>query len=118
MRPLNNNKTVLTAVWLSVDKMAAAEMMFLYLRDCLLQRYFDETALILWGPSVELAAKDEYIRLQLELLRSVGVDVRACRACASLYGVVEELEEQGIPVEPMGLRLSEIIKSDQGLIFI
>ncbi len=110
--------TSLTAVWLSADKIAAADMMFLFLRDCKLQRRFEEATLILWGPSVLEAVENDYIKTQLEILLSVGVAVRACKACASLYGVVEELAALNIPPEPLSEHISELIKANQGLIFI
>lgn len=109
---------LLTVVWLSSDKRAAADMALLYLRDSLIHRWFGNAQLVLWGPTVDFAAKDENIQGELELAKSVGVRIKACRSCANIYGVVTRLEDLGIEVLPMGEELSDLIKECQPVIFI
>lgn len=118
MRSVSLNKEKLTVVWLSTDKRAAIDMAMLYLRDSLIFRWFAEAELILWGPSVLEASTDENVLEQIKILKSVGVSVYGCLACARLYAVVESLEEKGIPCMPMGEHLSGILKEGNPVMFI
>lgn len=111
-------KENLWVVWLSCDKEAASGMALLYLRDCAVKCWFRENNLILWGPTVELVAKNQDAGEEIKLLQSVGVNVVACVSCASLYGVVDKLKAMGIPCLPMGEKLTEILKNNEAVIFV
>ena len=102
-------KEHLAVVWLSADKRAAADMAFLYLRTCLLNRWFKSCELILWGPAVEAAASDGDIQTELALLLNLGAAVAACEACALRYGVLERLAGLGIPSMGMSEHLTELL---------
>jgi hypothetical protein len=96
----------LLIVWLSGDKSAAREMAMLYARNCLLNCWFKQVRFFIWGPTVQLAASDPAIQTEIAIMQQVGVDVVACMACASAYGVVADLRAQGIPVRGLGEELS------------
>lgn len=96
----------LLLIWLSGDKRAAMDMAMLYARDCLLNHWFKRVKFFIWGPTVQLAATDVDIQTEIALMQRVGVEVVACMACASGYGVVEELRSVGIPVRGLGEELS------------
>ena len=96
----------LILIWLSGDKRAAMDMAMLYARDCLLNRWFKRVRFFIWGPTVQLAATDVDIQTEIALMQRVGVEVAACIACASSYGVVEDLRALGIAVRGLGDELS------------
>ena len=108
----------LVVVWLSADKQAAIDMAMLYTRDSILNRWWNEAELVLWGPSVETAAESEAIQHELSILMNIGVGVVACQACAIRYGVIEKLELLGIEVKGMSKQLTEYLRNDFPVIFI
>jgi hypothetical protein len=74
--------------------------------------WFDEVTLIIWGPSSRLLASDKELEKKVKEMISSGIDVKACKACADLYGVSDEISEMGIEVKYMGKPLSDMLKSD------
>lgn len=100
-------KDRLVLVWLSADKRSAMDMAMLYARDCLINRWFKRVKFFIWGPTVQLTVDDINIQTEIALMQCVGVEVAACMACASHYGVVEELRALGISVRGLGEELSE-----------
>lgn len=108
----------LVIVWLSVDKQAALDMAMLYARDSLLNGWWKEVELILWGPSVEAAASDAAVGQELALMQSVGVKVTACLACALRYGVSRALTARDIEVKGMGEQLTDYLKGGAPVLFI
>lgn len=108
----------LIIVWLSVDKQAAIDMALLYARDSLLNGWWSEVELILWGPPVEAAAQSEAVQTELALLRHVGAQISVCLACAVRYGVSQKLHDLGFDVRGMGEHLTECLQNDAPVLFI
>lgn len=48
-------------------------MALLYARDSLVNGWWNQIELILWGPSVESAAESEAVQQELALLQNLGV---------------------------------------------
>jgi hypothetical protein len=113
---LKQNKLVI--VWLSVDKQAAIDMALLYARDSLINGWWGEVELILWGPPVESAAQSQPLQLHLEVLRHLGVHISICLACAVRYGVSQKLHDLGFDVRGMGEHLTECLQGDTPVLFI
>ncbi|MBA7592025.1 hypothetical protein ES708_34197 [subsurface metagenome] len=44
-------------------------------------------------------------------MKEVGVELLACKACADMYGVSDDLEKLGLEVGYMGVPLTEMVKS-------
>ena len=110
------NKLVI--VWLSADKQAAIDMAMLYARDSIINRWWSEVELVLWGPSVEAAAESEAVQGELSILMNIGVGVAACQACALRYGVIGKLKDLGIEVRGMSEQLTEYLRNNFPVIFI
>ena len=102
----------LAVVWTSGDRDVALKMVFMYVYNGMRNDWWDEIALIVWGPSSKLLSEDVELQEQLALMQEAGVEVVACRACAEQYGVAEKLEELGIEVVYMGQPLTAMLKSD------
>ena len=107
---MKNDK--LAVIWLSADKRAAADMAFLYIRTSLLNRWWKNCELILWGPAVASASEDESIQTELLMLNNLGAEISICEACALRYGVSKELKQLGFSVKGMSEHLTELLKSD------
>jgi hypothetical protein len=59
-----------------------------------------------------LLVGDKDLQAKIAKMREDGVIVRACIACANSYGIVEDLRALGLPVEPMGKPLADMMQSD------
>lgn len=102
----------LSVVWTSGDPDVAHRMALMYSHAAKRAGWYDEVTLIVWGPSQRLLVGDKDLQAKVEAMRKDGVIVRACVACANSYGIADDLRALGLPVEPMGQPLSEMLKSD------
>lgn len=112
------NDKKLAIVWLSVDKRAAIDMALLYARDSLLNGWWKQIELILWGPSVQEAAESVAVQGELAILQNLGIPIRACMACAVRYGVSQQLLDLGYEVSGMGEHLTELLAGDDPVLLI
>ena len=102
----------LGVLWTSGDVDVAYKVCFMYTNAAKKRQWFDEVELIVWGPSSRLLAGDKNLQAEIKKMQENGVVVKACLACADLYGVTDKLRELGIEVKYMGQPLSEMLKSD------
>lgn len=102
----------LAVVWTSADPEVAHRMVLMYTHAAKTAGWFDEVLLIIWGPSQRLFIEDAEIRNKVFEMEKDGVIVEACIVCAEAYGFAEELKNHGLSVKPMGMPLTEMIKSD------
>lgn len=102
----------LAVVWTSGDREVALNMVFMYTRNSKLRDWWKEVKLIVWGPSAKLLATDTELQDHLETLKQAGVQLVACKACADIYGVSDQLAALGIEVILVGVPFTEILKSD------
>ncbi|MFV0497309.1 MAG: DsrE family protein [Candidatus Fimivivens sp.] len=112
------NKKKLAIVWISVDKRAAIDMALLYARDSLINGWWKQVELILWGPSVQSAAESKDVQGELELLQGLGIPIRVCMACAVRYGVANQLMALGYEVKGMGEHLTELLAGNEPVMLI
>jgi len=101
----------LVVVWTSGDRDVALKMVFMYTLNAKKHGWWDQVRLVVWGPSSKLASEDEEIQTELIKMKEAGVELMACKACADMYGVSEDLEKLGIEVTYMGQPLTEMLKS-------
>ena len=102
----------LAVVWSSGDSEVAHKVCFMYTHNAKKQGWFDDVALIVWGPSAKLLAEDDSLQAKISAMKKDGVTIEACKACADMYGVTKNLETLGIAVKYMGAPLSEMLKQD------
>jgi hypothetical protein len=105
-------KSKLAVLWTSGDADVAHKVCFMYTHNAKKAGWFDEVTLIIWGPSSRLLAGDKELQEKVKEMMSSGVDVKACKACADLYGVSDKIGEMGIEVKYMGEPLSEMLKGE------
>ena len=104
----------LVVVWTSGDRDVALKMVFMYTYRK--AKHWDDATLVIWGPSAKLASEDPAIQDYLEKMIDSGVTVKACIACAKMYGVEEKLESLGIIVKGMGDELTSYIKEGRHIL--
>ena len=102
----------LVVLWTSGDPDVAHRVCLMYTHAAKTADWFDEVLLIVWGPSQKLLVDDKDLQAKLKAMQEDGIKVQACIACAELFGVTEQLSNLGIEVKPMGLPLTDILKSD------
>ena len=100
----------------SGDPDVANKVCFMYTHAAKKAGWFDEVMLIVWGPSALLLAEDSDLQEKVRKMKEDGIILKACITCANSYQVTDKLTQLGIEVIPMGVPLTEIIKSDWHLI--
>ena len=101
----------LVVLWTSDDPNVADKVALMYTHAAKKAGWFKEVTLIIWGPSAKLTAENPAIQEKLKAMKKDGVVIEACIACANAYGVTENLKSQGFDVKPMGLPLTDYLKS-------
>ncbi|WP_378955987.1 DsrE family protein [Pelosinus sp. sgz500959] len=114
-KPENNELYIL---WTSGDKEVALSMAFMYTFNSKTRGWWDDVTLIVWGASAKLLATDDEIQGRVSQMIEAGVHVTACVACAQMYGVAEILVNLGIDVKPMGIPLTDLLKSGKKVLSI
>ncbi len=105
-------KTKLLIVWTNGDKEVAMKLPLLYGSVILDRGYWEEAHLMIWGPSIKLAATDSEIQARLKQMRESGVTMSACIVCTDDYGMTDDLEQLGIGTIHTGEMLTECLKDD------
>ncbi len=113
---MDNNR--LNILWTNADPVTAEMMVFMYAGAALRNKWFESVKIIVWGATAKLVAENKDICDQLLELKSNGVEVGFCIACATKLGVVEQIQALGFEVIPMGPPLTEILKQDGNLLTI
>ncbi len=104
--------TRLAVVWTSDDPLLAHRMLLMYVGASQRAKWFDENLIIIWGPSAKLVSEDQEIQAKIQSMMKSGVTFQACVACASMYGVSDDLRALGIEVKGMGAPLTKILQDD------
>jgi len=101
----------LAVIWSSGDPEVAHKVCFMYTHNAKRRGWFTHVTLIVWGPSAALLARDPSLQQRVREMVVDGVVVEACKACADMYGVSDQLTALGIDVKYMGVPLTEMLKS-------
>ncbi len=108
----------LVILWTNADPITAKLMVFMYAEAAKTRGWWENVKIVVWGSTAKLVAENKEIQEQLLDLKSKGVEISACIACAKELGVVDELSELGIEIISWGPPLTELIKNDAKLITI
>ena len=112
------DKKHLYVLWTSGDPITAENMVFMYTINALLQGWWEEVTVIIWGASAKLVSEDVNIQKKVKEALDAGVHVSACKACAEQLGVADALETQNIDVKYWGIPLTEVLKDGESLLTI
>ncbi len=108
----NSQEDKLVVVWTSDDPYVADRVALMYTHAAKTNKWFDDVTLIIWGPSAKLTSENRKIQEKLKAMKDDGVEIRACIACASAYGVTDDLKGLGFEVAGMGKPLTDYLKDD------
>ena len=105
-------------LWTNADVTTSEKMVFMYATNSLLNRWWQDVTVIIWGATARLAAENGLIREKIAEATQAGVFFTACKACADQLGVSDELSGQGIELKYWGVGLTELIKEGRHLITV
>jgi hypothetical protein len=105
--------TKLAVLWTSGDPEVAHRVGLMYTHATRRAEWWDETRLIVWGPSARLLAADKDLQAKIAEMQTDGVTVQACVVCADSYGVADALRAMDIEVKPMGAPLTGLLKDPE-----
>lgn len=98
-------------IWASPNEETFKELIYPYLLNSKVKKWFEQVTLVVWGPSDKTLCESQPIQVCLAELLAAGVYVEACKACAENYGLTEKMELLGIDVKYMGNPLTSYLKS-------
>jgi hypothetical protein len=102
----------LLVVWTSGDKDVAKNMVFMYTFNAKKNTWWESVHLLVWGASTKLLSEDKELQEYIKKMNEAGVGLFACKACADIYGVSEQLKSLGIDVKYTGVLLTQHLKSE------
>ncbi len=111
---MNNERLVV--IWTSGDKEVALKMVFMYTIHSKKMGWWNDSELIVWGPSAKLLSEDLELQEKIIQMKELGIKVTSCKACTDSYGVTKVLEDLGIEVQYMGEPLTQYLKDGQKVI--
>ena len=114
---MSDNKH-LYVLWTNDNPVTAELMVFMYTINAVLNNWWDEVTLIIWGAPVQLVVDNPDIKKKVKEALDAGVHVSACKACAEQLGASNDLKKLGIEVIYWGRPLTEILKNNKNLLTI
>jgi hypothetical protein len=109
----------LIVVWTRGDREAALKMAFMYTLNSKRFKWgWKNVTLVVWGPSSKLLAEDKELQEYLSRMKEAGVKLLACKKCADLYGISDDLERLGLEVKYMGKPLTDYLRDDNYRVII
>ncbi|MEA4923129.1 MAG: DsrE family protein [Eubacteriaceae bacterium] len=112
------DKERLYILWTTGDPVTSEHMVLMYATNALLNGWWDEVTVILWGAPQKLARDNDAIKLKMEVAEEAGVNFSACLSCAINLGTREYMENAGIEVIKWGEKLSGLIKSGEHVLTV
>ena len=105
-------------LWTSDNMITSEKMVLMYSQNCMINQWWDEVEVVIWGASAKLASENDIIREKIKIAIHIGVKFTACKGCSDQLGVSESLSEIGVSVVYWGKNLTDIIQDGEKLITI
>ena len=112
------DRSHLFILWTDDNPITAEKVVFMYGINSLLNGWWEEVTLIIWGATAKLVSKDKGIQEKIREALRAGVHVTACKACSDQLGVSEDLKKLDIEVKYWGEPLTRLLKSGERLLTI
>ncbi|MCD6089961.1 MAG: DsrE family protein [Bacteroidales bacterium] len=103
----------LILLWTTGERETALKMIIPYAKNSLLQGWWEEVTLIVWGASTKLVAEDIELQRQIAELSEHGIRLESCKWCADQFNVSEKMIELGFDNKYMGEVLTEYLQRDE-----
>jgi hypothetical protein len=105
-------------LWTNADVLTSDFMVMMYATNSMLNHWWDEVTVIIWGATAKLVAENDLIQTKIKIAQHAGVKFSACKACAEQLGVTDKIIDLDIEVKYWGEGLTDILKSEEKLITI
>ncbi len=105
-------------LWINDNLITSEKMVFMYAHNSILNKWWDDVTVIIWGATAKLIGENEGIQSKIKEMINDGVKFTACKACADQLGVSDILENHGIEVKYWGVPLTELLQSDKKVITV
>ena len=112
------NHNQLYILWTNADILTSEKMVMMYATNSMLQKWWDNITVIIWGATAKLVAENDLIQAKNKIAQQAGVNFSACKACADQLGISDKLTNLGIEVLYWGEGLTDILKNGEQLITI
>ncbi|MDA3887055.1 MAG: DsrE family protein [Candidatus Delongbacteria bacterium] len=109
-------KEELFILWTNDNPITSEKMVCMYAHNAVLNNWWDQVTVIIWGGSTKFVASDKKIQAQILQMLKDGVKVSACKGCSDQLGVTEEIEKLGIEVKYWGKLLTKLLKDNKKII--
>jgi hypothetical protein len=109
-------REAIVVYWTSRDEEVARELVFPYVLNSKLRKWWEEVTLVIWGPSQKTLCENESLQEYIDSIREAGIKLEACKACSDNYGISDQLTAMGIEVKYMGLLTTQYIKAGKHIL--
>lgn len=106
----------LIVLWKSDNLIDIKEMIFMYITNSMINSWWDQIEVIIWGASQKLVSENIEIQEEIKRMMNLGIKFHACKKCADDLCVSPQLKSIGIDVHYTGLFLTEKLQSDATVI--
>ena len=105
-------------LWTSPNPVTAENMVLMYSRNAMLNRWWDNVTVIIWGDSQNLVLENEAVYEKMKIAKMAGVEFSACISCAVNLGLTEKLQAHEIELIRWGENLSLLMQNDRHLLTV
>lgn len=106
-------------LWTNDNPLTAEFMVFMYATNSLLNQWWEDVHLIVWGATTKLLCESEDMQRLLKTFQEAGGRVSACRRCAEKLGLTDRIKGiEGVKVFYIGEHFTEILQGNDKLITI
>lgn len=105
-------------LWTSPDPITAVDMVMMYSRNSMLNRWWDRVTVIIWGAPQKLLLENEAVYEKMKIAGMAGVEFSACISCAVDLGITDALEEKGIEMIRWGEKLSLLMQNGKHVLTV
>lgn len=110
------NKNKLTVLWTTDNIDTSLNMILMYTKNAMINKWFLEIEVIVWGASMKLVSENLKIQKAIKETELAGVKFKGCLACAKKLLVEDKINEFGLELDYMGVPLTNVLKSDGKLL--
>ena len=105
-------------IWVNADPVASVNMVMMYSKNSMLNKWWDRVTVVPWGPTQTLFLNDETVRASVRSAEEAGVEFSACITCSNNLGITEDLQKQQIETVRWGQKLTMLLQNGKHVITI
>ncbi len=111
-------KNKLNILWTNDNVETSKLMVLMYARNAMLNNWYDEVTVIIWGATAKLVATNKEIQEIVKQTAEAGVFFSACLVCSDELNATQNLNKLGVETIYWGVPLTNIIKNNEHLLTI